>query len=70
MSILEGTKGKTKAQHLIGGCLLFPLGFEPRTFRVLGERDNHYTTETPQMFLSNGTAEKTLCPISTSTQIF
>ena len=25
---------------------LFPLGFEPRTFRVLGERDNHYTTET------------------------
>ena len=25
---------------------VFPLGFEPRTFRVLGERDNHYTTET------------------------
>ena len=25
---------------------LFPLGLEPRTFRVLGERDDHYTTET------------------------
>ena len=25
---------------------LFPLGFEPRTSRVLGERDDHYTTET------------------------
>ncbi|KAM6199142.1 LOW QUALITY PROTEIN: actin-related protein T3 [Sarcoramphus papa] len=27
--------------------LVFPPGFEPGTFRVLGERDNHYTTETP-----------------------
>ena len=26
---------------------LFPPGLEPGTFRVLGERDNHYTTETP-----------------------
>ena len=25
---------------------MFPLGFEPRTSRVWGERDNHYTTET------------------------
>uniref|UniRef100_A0AAV2K7Y0 Uncharacterized protein n=1 Tax=Knipowitschia caucasica TaxID=637954 RepID=A0AAV2K7Y0_KNICA len=25
---------------------MFLLGFEPRTFRVLGERDDHYTTET------------------------
>ena len=25
---------------------MFPLGFEPRTSRVLGERDNHYTMET------------------------
>ena len=25
---------------------MFPPGFEPGTFRVLGERDNHYTTET------------------------
>ena len=25
---------------------LFPPGFEPGTFRVLGERDDHYTTET------------------------
>ena len=24
---------------------LIPLGFEPRTFRVLGGCDNHYTTE-------------------------
>ena len=30
---------------------LFPLGFEPRTFRVLGERDNHYTTETDTSFM-------------------
>ena len=29
----------TKHRHLI------PLGFEPRTSRVLGERDNHYTME-------------------------
>ena len=29
-------------------CLksMFPPGLEPGTFRVLGERDNHYTTET------------------------
>ena len=27
-------------------CHLFPLGFEPRTSRVFGERDNHYTMET------------------------
>ena len=25
---------------------MFPPGFEPGAFRVLGERDNHYTTET------------------------
>ena len=25
---------------------MFLPGFEPGTFRVLGERDNHYTTET------------------------
>ena len=25
---------------------VFPPGLEPWTFRVLGERDNHYTTET------------------------
>ena len=34
---------------------LFPPGFEPGTFRVLGERDNHYTTETdlPELFLKS-----------------
>ena len=26
--------------------LMFPAGLEPATFRVLGGRDNHYTTET------------------------
>ena len=26
--------------------VLFPPGFEQGTFRVWGERDNHYTTET------------------------
>ena len=25
---------------------VFPAGLEPATFRVLGGRDNHYTTET------------------------
>ena len=31
--------------------MLFPPGFEPGTFRVLGERDNHYTTETCVLWL-------------------
>lgn len=26
--------------------LLFPSSFEPGTFHMLSERDNHYTTET------------------------
>ena len=30
---------------------VFPPGFEPGTFRVLGERDNHYTTETSALLL-------------------
>ena len=33
-----------KHRHLI------PLGFEPRTSRVLGERDNHYTMESALAF--------------------
>ena len=32
---------------------LFPPGFEPGTFRVLGERDNHYTTETTRPVVSS-----------------
>ena len=37
---------------------MFPAGLEPATFRVLGERDNHYTTETyiyyfSKQYLSN-----------------
>ena len=31
---------------------MFPPGLEPGTFRVLGERDNHYTTETREIILS------------------
>ena len=31
---------------VITASKLFPPGLEPGTFRVLGERDNHYTTET------------------------
>ena len=31
--------------------LVFPPGLEPGTFRVLGERDNHYTTETVKKIL-------------------
>ena len=30
----------------IAKVIMFPPGLEPGTFRVLGERDNHYTTET------------------------
>ena len=30
---------------------MFPAGLEPATFRVLGGRDNHYTTETTLKFL-------------------
>ena len=29
---------------------MFPAGLEPATFRVLGGRDNHYTTETTCFF--------------------
>ena len=29
---------------------VFPAGLEPATFRVLGGRDNHYTTETTCSF--------------------
>ena len=32
---------------------MFPPGLEPGTFRVLGERDNHYTTETWFLELSS-----------------
>ena len=31
-------------------CHLFPPGLEPGTFRVLGERDNHYTTESLELW--------------------
>ena len=31
---------------------MFPAGFEPATFRVWGERDNRYTTETVDIVLS------------------
>ena len=33
---------------------MFPPGLEPGTFRVLGERDNHYTTETEGKLLPLG----------------
>ena len=36
---------------------MFPPGIEPRTLRVLGVRDNHYTTET----LHVSTNEHSLC---------
>ena len=39
-------EGLTNKQRLKKVDQLFPPGLEPRTFRVLGERDNHYTTET------------------------
>ena len=37
---------KNKRGKLINMAKLFPAGLEPATFRVLGGRDNHYTTET------------------------
>ena len=42
-----------KCIKLWGKIRLFPPGFEPGTFRVLGERDNHYTTETTRVSISN-----------------
>ena len=39
-SILSRVSSKTHSLDLL------PPGFEPRTFHVLGERDNNYTTET------------------------
>ena len=37
---------------------MFPPGLEPGTFRVLGERDNHYTTETVQKVQSKAFKKK------------
>ena len=42
-------RGKTKAFILLLQSFsksMFLAGLEPATFRVWGERDNHYTTET------------------------
>ena len=45
---------------------MFPLGFEPRTSRVLGERDNHYTMETCICsILSHFVPVKIICYICT-----
>ena len=41
---------------------LFPPGFEPGTFRVWGERDNHYTTETLSQKLVLRDISLSLCP--------
>ena len=43
---IESTAMLSKEQPLI------PLGFEPRTSRVLGERDNHYTMESALMSIA------------------
>ena len=40
IQIITGTTDNKKWKNM------FPPGLEPGTFRVLGERDNHYTTET------------------------
>ena len=37
---------KNRIEKIIPEKNMFPPGLEPGTFRVLGERDNHYTTET------------------------
>ena len=37
---------------------MFPPGLEPGTFRVLGERDNHYTTETDAEILQQAAVWK------------
>ena len=34
------------ARYILIEQNVFPAGLEPATFRVLGGRDNHYTTET------------------------
>ena len=44
---------------------LFPPGFEPGTFRVWGERDNRYTTETRRVLPPSGTSLKSVGPATT-----
>ena len=39
---MTNLKQKFKMKKIV----VFPPGIEPRTLRVLGVRDNHYTTET------------------------
>ena len=44
---------KNLIEKIIPEKSMFPPGLEPGTFRVLGERDNHYTTETWILELSS-----------------
>ena len=43
---------------------MFPPGLEPGTFRVLGERDNRYTTETLDKMLLHALINLLSCSIS------
>ena len=42
----ENYEKKEREKNISKGEKMFPAGLEPATFRVLGGRDNHYTTET------------------------
>ena len=47
LKVLEIRIKRGKNNFWIKNIGLFPPGIEPGTFRVLGECDNRYTTETP-----------------------
>ena len=42
----DGSVNSSARILLVAESKMFPPGLEPGTFRVLGERDNHYTMET------------------------
>ena len=48
----NGYQNGSQNRNFFGKKVLFPPGIEPGTFRVLGGCDNHYTTETGDMFWS------------------
>ena len=47
----QGLKPRESKKNQKKKKKMFPPGFEPGTSRVLGERDDHYTTETPQDYI-------------------
>ena len=55
---IGGTHATLPTKPLKHPHRVFPPGLEPGTFRVLGERDNHYTTETDEETLQQAAVWK------------